>query len=51
MKITKKNKKGKIKKFINVKLNGWKENTVKEPSIRGVKYKIKNRLLRYLSSI
>ena len=42
---------GNIKKFIRVKLNGWKENTVKDPRRQGVKYKTKNLLLRYFLSI
>ena len=45
------NKIGSTKKFIKVKLNGWKENTVAEPSRKGVKYKIMNLLLRYFMSI
>ena len=39
-----KNNIGKIKKFMKIKLNGWKLKTVKRPSIKGNK-KIKKNLL------
>ena len=41
---------GKIKKFIIVKLNGSKDNTVKEPKIKGIKYKLKNDYLNIFQS-
>ena len=47
----KKLNKGKTIKFTKVKLNGWNEKTVSEPIIKGIKYRVIKRLLRYLSNI
>ena len=37
--------------FTIVKLNGAKDNTVSDPKIKGIMYKIKNRLFKYFSII
>ena len=49
--ITKKNKKGNIMKWINVKLKGGKDNVVNEPITKGIKYNVKKRLFKYFSNI
>ena len=46
-----KKKIGNKKKFINVKLKGWKENTVNEPRINGNRYNTIVLLFKILSSI
>ena len=40
-----------MKKFINDKLKGAKDNVVNEPKIKGIKYKDKKRLFKYFSII
>ena len=40
-----------MKKFIIVKLNGSKDNTVSDPKIIGIMYKVRKRLFKYFSAI